>query len=91
MLRAWTLGSGGSLRLVPSPSQAAPTVGEAGKREGEGVGVGCWEQLGNVPHTSTDFLCALEAALEPPSPHPSSWHPLGPLPRAWGWGLGAEL
>lgn len=37
-------------------------------------GVGCWEQLRNAPHTSTNILCALRPALEPPSPHPSFWH-----------------
>lgn len=48
--------------------------------------MGCWEQLRNVPHTSTNILCALRPALEPPSPHPSSWHLLqGLLPGA-GWG-----
>lgn len=36
--------------------------------------MGCWEQFRNVPHTSTNILCALRPALEPPSPHPSSWH-----------------
>lgn len=50
------------------------------------MGVGCWEQLRNEPRTSTNILCALELALEPPSAHPSSWHPLGPWPSSWGPG-----
>lgn len=42
------------------------TVGEASR--GWEVGVGCWEQLRNEPRTSTNILCALELALEPPQP-----------------------
>lgn len=52
------------------------------------MGLGCWEQLRNEPRTSTNILCALELALEPPSAHPSSWHPFGPWPSSWGPGAG---
>lgn len=61
-------------------------------RVGGEVGVGCWEQLRNEPHTSTNILCALKPALEPPSAHPSLWHPFGPQPSSGGpeWVEGAE-
>lgn len=70
---------------------AAEIVGEACEgRVGEEVGVGCWEQLRNEPRTSTNILCALQLALEPPSAHPSSWHPLGPWLSSWGLGAARE-
>lgn len=52
------------------------------------MGVGFWEQLRNEPHTSTNILCALKPALEPPSAHPSSWRPFGPRPSSGGLGMG---
>lgn len=52
--------------------------------------MGCWEQLSNEPRTSTNILCALELALEPPQPihHHGILSGPGPLLGAPGAGRG---
>ena len=56
------------------------------------MALGCWEQLRNEPPISTNILCALELAPEPPQPihHRGILSDPGPLPGAQGRGEGAE-
>lgn len=89
-LRPQTPDSDWNLRLGPSPRPAAVTMGEAVEGSSRGWSGGL---LGTVQkcasHTSTNILCALRPALEPPSPHPSSWHLLqGSFLGLGGGGIG---